>query len=527
MGVVLLAPLYVLAWLIWIAPELDRLLMVPRQHFYIVSAAALAAFLLATGVAWISVKGKHPDTFALTVAFLCVAGIFSVHGLMTPGPQMMVKEMHNGIVISARLSLLFGAVFFAISTATLTGPASRIIRRHHSALLAGTVALLAVYVAGNLLKPDLLDFLPTGTPTFVEVDVAAGALRDNEAEYTYTTNEQSGETGDTPRVVAVYSTPEQFGRYLGYAMAIVGTSLLAFAAWRFYQTYTMTRTPATGALAAGLVLLAEAQVIMALGEAWHLSWWLYHGSMLVGFVLPIAGIGLAYRRGGNLNDIVEGLFVRDALAKAERSFPEAINTLIGAIETKDPYLRGHMRRVAELTVKIAEELDLPAERIRAASHAALLHDIGKLGLPEDVLHKPGRLTDEEFEVLKQHPERGYRMVIQAPVLHHAAPAIRWHHERLDGTGYPDRIAGDEIPLEARIVAVADVWDALTSDRVYRTAMPLAAAQEILLSEAGTKLDESCIQALFSVLLRERPIAVPSRKAYARPAESAMPSFLAS
>jgi HD-GYP domain-containing protein (c-di-GMP phosphodiesterase class II) len=198
---------------------------------------------------------------------------------------------------------------------------------------------------------------------------------------------------------------------------------------------------------------------------------------------------------------VEGFFLRDTLAQVERSFPEAMDALIAETVAKDPYLRGHSRRVCELTVALGEELGLSPSRLRAASYGALLHDIGKIGIPSAVLQKAGRLTDDEFAVMKEHPTRGWYLVSQTPSLREAAPAIRWHHERLDGTGYPDKIAGEEIPLEARIVAVADVWDALTSDRVYRNAWTPSAARDLLTHESGSKLDPKCVAALFAVLDR--------------------------
>jgi HD-GYP domain-containing protein (c-di-GMP phosphodiesterase class II) len=240
-----------------------------------------------------------------------------------------------------------------------------------------------------------------------------------------------------------------------------------------------------------------------------MSWWLYHVLMLCGFLIPIVGIGWAYRRGSSLAQIVEGLFLRDTLAQIERSFPEAMDSLIAATVAKDPYLRGHSRRVCELAVAIGEELGLSPSHLRAAGYGALLHDIGKIGIPSAVLQKPGRLTDDEFAVLKEHPMRGWHIVSQTPSLRDAAPAIRWHHERLDGTGYPDHLAAEQIPLEARIVAVADVWDALTSDRVYRNAWTPTAARDLLSREAGSQLDRRCVDALFTVLDRNSSLRFPS------------------
>jgi HD-GYP domain-containing protein (c-di-GMP phosphodiesterase class II) len=521
----LCTPLLAYVYLTSIDPARNSLVMVPLPHFYVVSAASLIALVLATLVGIASVRTREPRTFMVAVGFLLVSGVFAVHGLTTPGPDMIVKELHHSIVISARLSLFFASIPFLLSTFEPPRRLTRLISRHHGPLMVGAVAIIAIYIGANLAKPDLLDFIPTGTePRQVASPMEAHVHTAVDVGYS------SVQTVPDPSPPAklIYSPAEQFGRALGIAMAVIATSFFVLAALRFYQTYAITRTPATGALAAGLVLLAEAQVIMALGEVWHLSWWVYHGAMLFGFLIPVGAIGWAYLRGSSLAEIVDGLFVRDAFAKVERSFPEAIGALISVIEKKDPYLRGHMRRVGELTVQIAEEIALPAETARAASHAALLHDVGKLGVPPAVLHKPGRLTEEEFALLKEHPERGYRMVIQAPTLIAAAPAIRWHHERLDGSGYPDRIRGHAIPMEARIVAVADVWDALTSDRSYRNAMTPTAAREIMRTEAGEKLDERCVQALFAVLDRNQQPPVPqAKRAAPRPVERPLPTFLAS
>jgi HD-GYP domain-containing protein (c-di-GMP phosphodiesterase class II) len=140
--------------------------------------------------------------------------------------------------------------------------------------------------------------------------------------------------------------------------------------------------------------------------------------------------------------------------------------------------------------------------IRAASYGALLHDIGKIGIPRSIVQKAERLTDDEFDIMKSHPVRGWSLLLRAPSLREAAPAIRWHHERLDGSGYPDQLRGDQIPIEARIVAVADVWDALTSNRVYRDAWNPDAARQLLEHESGEKLDPDCVAALFAVLDRQ-------------------------
>jgi HD-GYP domain-containing protein (c-di-GMP phosphodiesterase class II) len=169
-----------------------------------------------------------------------------------------------------------------------------------------------------------------------------------------------------------------------------------------------------------------------------------------------------------------------------------------------------------LTVAIGTELGLPPAQLRAASYGAFLHDIGKIGIPDAVLHKSGKLDDHEYAVLKEHPTRGWHIVLQAPSLREAAPAICWHHERLDGTGYPDGPAGGDIPLEARIVAVSDIWDAQTSDRVCRKAWT-PAARDLLARESGTQLDARCVAALFAVLDRDTTLRFPAHRPTEEPA----------
>ena len=172
---------------------------------------------------------------------------------------------------------------------------------------------------------------------------------------------------------------------------------------------------------------------------------------------------------------------------------EVIKDLAAALEARDPYTHGHSRRVARYSTMIARTLDLPEEQVRKIRTAAVVHDVGKLEVPLEVLNKPGRLTDEEFEVIKTHAPRGAEMVSRLGD-QELTDMVAHHHERLDGTGYPSRIGGEAIPLGARIIAVADTFDALTSTRPYRAAKRDREALRILRAEAGTQLDPIAVQA---------------------------------
>lgn len=184
------------------------------------------------------------------------------------------------------------------------------------------------------------------------------------------------------------------------------------------------------------------------------------------------------------------------LKKTYRRLQSAIfQSLLGlanALEAKDVYTRGHSARVAGLARQIALRAGLPHPAAETIAQAALLHDIGKIGVPEGILRKPGPLTTDEWEIMRRHPVTGAQIVAPLEFFDEGAVILRHHHERLDGSGYPDGLTGDGIPLGARIVAVADVYDALTSGRPYRASLSNADAIAILHDEAGRTLDQRLV-----------------------------------
>lgn len=167
---------------------------------------------------------------------------------------------------------------------------------------------------------------------------------------------------------------------------------------------------------------------------------------------------------------------------------ELFVTLCKIIDARDPFVHGHSMKVAEYAVAIATELGLPAERTEDLRRAALLHDIGKVGVSEEILHKPGRLTGEEYRVVRSHAALGAGFVGTCQGLQHLVPLVRHHHERWDGSGYPDGLRGEQIPLEARILAVADAVEAMASDRPYHRAMSLSEIVAEIVRCTGRQFD---------------------------------------
>jgi putative nucleotidyltransferase with HDIG domain len=181
----------------------------------------------------------------------------------------------------------------------------------------------------------------------------------------------------------------------------------------------------------------------------------------------------------------------------------ALQALARAVDAKSAWTAGHSERVAELALKIGKSLNLNSNSIENLQRAAFLHDIGKIGVPLAVLDKPSKLSEEEFHLIKRHPGLGAKIIQPINAFKTITPMIAQHHERFDGKGYPVGLAGEEIHQGARILAVADVYDALSSDRPYRKGMVIEATLELIQKEAGGQFDPEMVEALLKVIAEEQ------------------------
>ena len=189
-------------------------------------------------------------------------------------------------------------------------------------------------------------------------------------------------------------------------------------------------------------------------------------------------------------------------AEQQKAYEATVGALCQAVETKDFYTRGHSDRVSRGSVMIAREIGMRGERVEAIRYAGMLHDVGKLGVPTKVLQKTGKLTEEEYAAIQLHPMRGLDIVREIGFLDEALAGIMHHHERIDGRGYPMGLAGDEIPEFARVLAVADAFDSMTSARSYRGARPVEEAIEELRKWSGSQFDPAFVDAFVAALKRE-------------------------
>ncbi|HEY6065898.1 MAG TPA: HD domain-containing phosphohydrolase [Thermoanaerobaculia bacterium] len=213
----------------------------------------------------------------------------------------------------------------------------------------------------------------------------------------------------------------------------------------------------------------------------------------------------------------------DSLKRAAREnhelFINSIRALAAAIDAKDPYTRGHSERVARYSSLVAREMGLPSEDVRRVRLSALLHDVGKIGIDDRIIRKPTALTEEEFEIMKTHPAKGAAIMSAIPQLHDVIPGMKHHHERWEGGGYPDGLSGEEIPLQARIVSVADTFDAMTTTRPYQRAMDIRFVFQRLRDLAGNRFDPVVVDALIQSYEKGELVPIAREEA---PAEAPEP-----
>jgi putative nucleotidyltransferase with HDIG domain len=310
-------------------------------------------------------------------------------------------------------------------------------------------------------------------------------------------------SADVPTVPG-YGSPEAI------TLLIAGLLLYGTVALRAVRTYTLTRRRADLAVVVGVVWLGVALLPSLLADPWSWAWWLGHLLDLIGVALVGGAVSLDVRRGRPSRPLSGDLPAAELVRREEIFLGPHIQGLLERLAEKDVSTEEHTRRVAAWAVAIAERLGLAPGRLRELAVAGLLHDIGKLSIPDAVLKKPGRLTDEEFATVRRHAALGDALLAELGYPPRIRRIVRGHHERLDGSGYPDALRGEALGLETRILAVADVWDALVSTRVYRGAWEPGQAMALLVDEAGTAFDERCVAALRAVTgvepLADEPLA---------------------
>lgn len=421
----------------------------PVGHVWIVSSVALLALVVGIVAAVTAWQRANARTLWVALGFLAMAGFFCVHGLVTPG--FLVGRNYSYLVgFSGRLAVSTAALCLAASAIDWPeAMARRLVAWRHAVILT-TGAVLVAYAVVGLRAPDIVPKMFVTAPVF------------------------------------------GIGTLLGV------TVFAGFAGARYVVGYVRSGLPMFGAMTIGAVMLVQATYSMHFGKTWGGTFWLYHLQLLFGYSAIGWGLFWEFSR-GRAHQAIDDLSLTDVVEQLRRGHTESVVSLAAALEARDGYTLGHGERVAALAILIGQEMRLSPARLRALAAGALLHDVGKIGIPDAVLHKAGPLSSEEFAVIQEHPGRGDTMLGVSFSGRVECNVIRHHHERWDGAGYPDGLAGEAIPLEARIAAVADVYDALRSNRAYRSAWAAEDAVALIERDSGAHFDPRCAAAFVRVV----------------------------
>jgi HD-GYP domain-containing protein (c-di-GMP phosphodiesterase class II) len=415
-------------------------------HLIVMAISSSIAATASIALAIAGIRGRDGRSLISGGAFGAMTLLLVIHGLATPG----VFLGPNGIVaLAGGAALPVGGAMLALSALPALRRA-RDLRAPGIAILA-FLAVIAVAGAVTFWHPSVVPALPTA--------------------------------GSAPAI----------------GFLVVGLAFYLLVSLRAVRTFTLTRRTSDLVVVVGVTWLGFALVPTLLLQVGTWAWWTGHTLELLGVALVGVPVALDLYRGRPSRPVVGDLPAAALVASQEAFLGPRVRALMIRLEEKDRSTEAHTRRVAELAVRIGDELGLAPGRLRELALGGLLHDMGKLAVPDAILCKPGPLDDEEFAVIRRHPADGDELLADLGFAARIRRMVRGHHERLDGSGYPDALTGGCLDLETRILAVADVYDALVSPRVYRDAWPAQRALALLRSEAGTGFDERCVAALERLL----------------------------
>ena len=280
--------------------------------------------------------------------------------------------------------------------------------------------------------------------------------------------------------------------------AAMAAAFVAFSR-RQLRYFELGRRGANLVASLSLLLLAVTALLPMAEQPYSVGFWWLHVAGALGVLGVCVGLAVSKWMSKSAQDILAPVLARNPLVAFELGLSPTVHRFVADLELKDQMTRDHVVRTGELALRVGERFRLSGTELRELALAAMLHDVGKIHTPDAILTKPATLTTAEYEVIKLHPVHGEEMLASEPSLARAARIVRHHHERMDGRGYPDGLAGQEIPLASRIIAACDALDAMTHDRQYRTAMPIKLAFAILREHAGSQWDPAVVEQVIAVL----------------------------
>lgn len=426
-------------------------------HFYAVGFSALTAAVASVALTWFGARRHDTRTMLVGTAFAAMASLLALHGLATPG---ILVGMNGVVAITGGITIPIGGIILAASVL----PLPRVLRSLGPFLALEALLVVGILALGlsALVRPGLVPAIPEpGSP---EAD----------------------------------------------ALLAIGFVVYGIVGVRAFRTFLLTQRFLDLLVVVGLVWLATA-LVPALTMEWeYLGWWVGHEVELNGILFVGVAVAVDLARSAQGRPLAGDLSGAELVQAEDVFLGSQVRALTVTLAEKDEYTERHTRRVALLAVEVGEELGLSKSRLRTLAIGGLVHDIGKLSIPDHILRKPGPLDDDEYAVIKQHPESGHKLLGELGGFSSGVRRLVLdHHERLDGKGYPQGISGEAIDLDTRILTACDVYDALITKRVYRSAWSQEAALEFLRSETGTAFDARVVDALARVTGGETVQARPA------------------
>ncbi|MEM7091985.1 MAG: HD-GYP domain-containing protein [Actinomycetota bacterium] len=428
----------------------------PTALFVLVVVAAGLCVVASVLVLLLAFRTDAAELGWLGIFFFSASILPFVHGLTTPG---VLYGPNDATMTSVILAVPMGLFALAPSTLPPRSPLARRMQLKWRGWVLGWVAALVIFSTLLLALPDLLPIPDMRSP---------------------------------------------------FGLLAIGGALgsLAMLGWRHVELAEIADSRGPLIVSAGYALVGGSTAVLLGSTPYSAGFWVAHGLDIVGVFAATIGALVVYRRKGSMTQVLAPVVAVDPIAALEVGMDPEVRAFVTEIDAKDALTRDHVLRTAELAITVAAEMGLTPEEQRRCGLVGVLHDIGKLRVPDEILTKPGALDDDEWEIMRSHAAIGGDIAAARPSLADLAPAIRSHHERLDGRGYPDGLVADEIPIEAQVVSACDAYDAMAFTRHYRKGRSVGDVIATLKEHAGTQWDPIVVAALVRVV-QAQPPTVPT------------------
>jgi len=450
LGLAMITPIVIYFWLDRQSYNHDALKY--SSFIYMIGIVALLAIIISVVMGVVAQQVRNIKILFVSLAYASIGGMLILHGLSAP-KLGGVSEQH--FFLYGQLALMLSSCWLWLSSLSADHRLVRYLTKHRRKLL----------------------------PLWCTVLIAAGIM-----------------------IWIAESIEGNAVLFHNNTIRLATLIILLLNTWTVYRhliTYMASRFSIQLAIVYSTGWLNTAQVVLATISPNGIGWWAYHFLLFLSMIVMMIVIVNEYSHNESLTDSLKQLYRADPDRWIQTYMTSSVSELVKKTETKDAYTAGHNYRVTVYALKLGEEMGLSSSQLKSIAQGGLVHDVGKIFIPDYVLNKPGKLTDEERKLIEKHPLDGYNMCKQIGFMLEELAIIRSHHEKWNGSGYPDQLSGETIPLVARVTAVADVFDALTSSRSYRKAMTLEKAMMIIVEESGKHFDPRCVDAWKKLVDEER------------------------